>query len=109
MTINTADLFAGVGGFRLALEGNPTTGHPKAGNYANVFANQWEPDGQPTQHQRQTPASRPIHRMDDGASRRVGYLTGDWLITRAATQSHRKRGMPPTGRSSTQTPTRRTP
>ena len=47
MTINTADLFAGVGGFRLALEGNPATGHPKAGNYANVFANQWEPDGQP--------------------------------------------------------------
>lgn len=46
MTIHIADLFAGVGGFRLALEGNPATGHPKAGNYANVFANQWEPEGQ---------------------------------------------------------------
>ena len=49
-TIKVAELFAGVGGFRLALEGyhvseNPEFEKPSAGNYETVWANQWEPPG----------------------------------------------------------------
>jgi site-specific DNA-cytosine methylase len=35
-TIEVAELFAGVGGFRLGLEG---------GDFKFVFSNQWEPPG----------------------------------------------------------------
>lgn len=48
--INVADLFAGVGGFRLGLEGYNNPKHPEfnmpaAGPYKTVWANQWEPSG----------------------------------------------------------------
>lgn len=38
----SAELFAGVGGFRLALEGYPTLGLPSAG-WQVAWSNQWEP------------------------------------------------------------------
>ncbi len=49
-TIKVAEMFAGVGGFRLALEGyhdpeRPEFDVPAAGPYETVWANQWEPDG----------------------------------------------------------------
>jgi len=49
-TIRVAELFAGVGGFRLALDGYHDDGHPEfdmppAGPYRTVWANQWEPPG----------------------------------------------------------------
>lgn len=49
-TIRVAELFAGVGGFRLALEGYRSELHPEfnleaAGPYKTVWANQWEPPG----------------------------------------------------------------
>ena len=50
-TIKVAELFAGVGGFRLGLEGyapsegNDFTAEP-AGPFKTVWANQWEPAGQ---------------------------------------------------------------
>lgn len=45
-----AELFAGVGGFRLAAEGyhdedNPALDMPAAGGFRTVWANQWEPPG----------------------------------------------------------------
>lgn len=48
-----AELFAGVGGFRLGLDGYDDSRHPEfhmdpAGPYHTVWANQWEPDGKPT-------------------------------------------------------------
>lgn len=48
--ISVGELFAGVGGFRLALEGysdpsNPLLTMPSAGNYKFSWANQWEPPG----------------------------------------------------------------
>lgn len=48
--IKVAELFAGVGGFRLALDGYSNADHPElnmppAGPYKTVWANQWEPDG----------------------------------------------------------------
>ena len=48
--IRTAEMFAGVGGFRLALEGYsdarwPQCAMPAAGPYRTVWANQWEPPG----------------------------------------------------------------
>lgn len=48
--IKVAELFAGVGGFRLGLEGYHSKEHPewrlpKAGPYKTVWANQWEPPG----------------------------------------------------------------
>ena len=51
--IRVADLFAGVGGFRLALEGyhdpaRPEFDMPSAGPYQTIWANQWEPPGTPT-------------------------------------------------------------
>ena len=50
--IRVAELFAGVGGFRLALEGCAVPEHPEwdmpaAGPYQTVWANQWEPPGCP--------------------------------------------------------------
>lgn len=39
MAIRVAELFAGVGGFRLGLD--------RAGGFETVWANQWEPDGAP--------------------------------------------------------------
>ncbi len=50
--IRVAELFAGVGGFRLALEGctvpeKPEWDMPAAGPYRTVWANQWEPPGKP--------------------------------------------------------------
>lgn len=50
MTIRVAELFAGVGGFRLALDGYSNPEHPElkadpAGDFETVWANQWEPDG----------------------------------------------------------------
>lgn len=49
-TIKVAELFAGVGGFRLALDGYsdpscPEWDMPSAGNYETIWANQWEPPG----------------------------------------------------------------
>ena len=49
-TIKVAELFAGVGGFRLGLEGyhdpeHPEFDMPKAGPFKTVWANQWEPPG----------------------------------------------------------------
>ncbi|WP_239464444.1 Sau3AI family type II restriction endonuclease [Collinsella tanakaei] len=51
--IRIAELFAGVGGFRLGLEGYDNAEHPEfsmlaAGPYVTVWANQWEPPGTPT-------------------------------------------------------------
>lgn len=48
--IRVAELFAGVGGFRLALDGyhdskRPEFNMPAAGHYRTVWANQWEPPG----------------------------------------------------------------
>lgn len=49
-TIKVAELFAGVGGFRLALDGYDNPDHPEfykpsAGPFKTVWANQWEPPG----------------------------------------------------------------
>lgn len=49
-TIKVAELFAGVGGFRLGLEGydnksNPDFCKEPAGNFKTIWANQWEPPG----------------------------------------------------------------
>lgn len=49
-TIRVAELFAGVGGFRLGLEGYHNPGHPEfdmpaADPFRTVWANNWEPDG----------------------------------------------------------------
>ena len=48
--IRVAELFAGVGGFRLGLEGHDDPERPDlsvegSGPYTTVWANQWEPDG----------------------------------------------------------------
>lgn len=48
--IKVAELFAGVGGFRLGLEGHSDPDHPEfdlpaAGPFETVWANQWEPPG----------------------------------------------------------------
>lgn len=48
--ITVAELFAGVGGFRLGLEGYESKDHPEfskpaAGPFKTVWANQWEPPG----------------------------------------------------------------
>lgn len=50
--IKVAELFAGVGGFRLALDGYHDPDHPEfkmpaAGPFETVWANQWEPPGTP--------------------------------------------------------------
>ena len=52
-TIRVAELFAGVGGFRLGLEGYHNPDHPEfempaAGPFQTVWANQWEPPGNET-------------------------------------------------------------
>ncbi|MBM6696890.1 DNA (cytosine-5-)-methyltransferase [Bifidobacterium pullorum subsp. saeculare] len=49
--IRIAELFAGVGGFRVGLDGyrdpdNPEFDKPAAGPFETVWANQWEPMGQ---------------------------------------------------------------
>ena len=49
-TIRVAELFAGVGGFRLGLDGYHNPDHPEfempaAGPFKTVWANQWEPPG----------------------------------------------------------------
>lgn len=48
-TIRVAELFAGVGGFRLALDGYDDDGRgwhlPSAGEFKTIWANQWEPPG----------------------------------------------------------------
>lgn len=49
-TIRVVELFAGVGGFRLGLEGyhnpeRPEFDMPAAGPFRTVWANNWEPDG----------------------------------------------------------------
>ncbi|MDO4182171.1 MAG: DNA (cytosine-5-)-methyltransferase [Coriobacteriia bacterium] len=51
--IRVAELFAGVGGFRLALDGyhdprHPEFNMPAAGPFETVWANQWEPPGTTT-------------------------------------------------------------
>ena len=49
--IRVAEMFAGVGGFRLGLEGYGKPGDklykPSAGDFKTVWANQWEPPGTP--------------------------------------------------------------
>ncbi len=52
-TIRVAELFAGVGGFRLGLDGYHDPAHPEfdmpaAGPFETVWANQWEPPGNET-------------------------------------------------------------
>ena len=52
-TLRVAELFAGVGGFRLALEGYQSEDEPElscvpAGSFTTVWANQWEPPGTET-------------------------------------------------------------
>ena len=52
-TIKVAELFAGVGGFRLGLEGYHNPEHPEfempaAGPFKTIWANQWEPPGNVT-------------------------------------------------------------
>ena len=49
-TIKVAELFAGVGGFRLGLDGYHDAEHPEfdmptAGPFETIWANQWEPPG----------------------------------------------------------------
>lgn len=50
--VRVAELFAGVGGFRLGLEGYDSTNRdfvkPAAGPFKTVWANQWEPPGTET-------------------------------------------------------------
>lgn len=51
--ITVAELFAGVGGFRLGLEGYADESHPEfnkpsAGPFKTIWANQWEPPGSAT-------------------------------------------------------------
>lgn len=51
--IKIAELFAGVGGFRLGLEGYADPAHPEfymkpAGPFRTIWANQWEPPGTKT-------------------------------------------------------------
>lgn len=51
--IKVVELFAGVGGFRLGLDGYSNPKYPDfemkpAGNFHTVWANNWEPDGRPT-------------------------------------------------------------
>lgn len=51
--ITVAELFAGVGGFRLGLDGYVDSEHPEfnmpsAGPFKTIWANQWEPPGSPT-------------------------------------------------------------
>lgn len=51
-TVKIAELFAGVGGFRLALDGYKSSEHPEfnlpsAGPFETIWANQWEPPGTP--------------------------------------------------------------
>ena len=41
MTSRVVEMFAGVGGFRLGLEGPP--GSPRNGSFKSVWSNQWEP------------------------------------------------------------------
>ena len=47
--IRVAEMFAGVGGFRVGLEGYGKPGDalymPPAGDFKTVWANQWEPPG----------------------------------------------------------------
>lgn len=50
--IKVAELFAGVGGFRLGLDGYHDPAHPEfdmpsAGPFKTIWANQWEPPGTP--------------------------------------------------------------
>jgi DNA (cytosine-5)-methyltransferase 1 len=51
-TIRVAEMFAGVGGFRLAMDGYDDDAHdwhlPAAGPYKTIWANQWEPPGTET-------------------------------------------------------------
>lgn len=49
-TIKVAEMFAGVGGFRIALDGytsaiNPELNSEPAGPFQTIWANQWEPPG----------------------------------------------------------------
>lgn len=51
--IKVVELFAGVGGFRLGLDGyydpnNEEFNKPPAGNFHTIWANNWEPNGRPT-------------------------------------------------------------
>lgn len=50
--VTIAELFAGVGGFRLGLDGYADAAHPEfymdpAGPFTTIWANQWEPPGTP--------------------------------------------------------------
>ena len=52
-TIKVAEMFAGVGGFRLGLDGYDDPEHPEfhrepAGPFKTIWANNWEPPGRPT-------------------------------------------------------------
>ena len=55
MTLRVVELFAGVGGFRIGLEGIP--GSPRDGAFKVVYSNQWEPSTK-KQHAAEVYASR---------------------------------------------------
>lgn len=68
-SIRIAELFAGVGGFRLGLDGYDNPEHPEfhmdpAGPFHTVWANNWEPQGQET---RQFAARCYAHRFGKGS------------------------------------------
>lgn len=68
-TIRIAELFAGVGGFRLGLDGYDDPEHPEfhmdpAGPFQTVWANNWEPNGQET---KQFAARCYAHRFGEGS------------------------------------------
>lgn len=79
-TGGVAELFAGVGGFRLALEGYPAAGLPSAG-WRVVWSNQWEP------------ATRRQDASDCYVARfgREGHVNDDIAATLDAVQSGRLR------------------
>ena len=55
--IKVVELFAGVGGFRLGLEGTPEQRKPYHKNYHTIWFNQWEPATK-TQHAHQVYVNR---------------------------------------------------
>lgn len=66
-TVKVAELFAGVGGFRLGLDGydspdDPSMSMPPAGPFETVWANQWEPGNE----RKQFAARCYKKRFDDG-------------------------------------------
>ena len=64
MTLRVVELFAGVGGFRIGLEGEP--GSPRDGEFKVIWANQWEPSTK-KQHAAEVYSARWQLEPDEGA------------------------------------------